>query len=275
MDWTPVITVTGAFIAAFIGQFLGHRYSQRRENEKYNKDRLQHLYSPLVYKIIEYLYCEREKAIETTNPNLFMEDTNQLFKNVQNVIRENLSYANYDLIMQYENANKSGNYNYGEYNSKQIITLLHRTELCSAFLSEYLSINKTLSKIKKVELERAFFFTQVLLILFKLGLFELAVNYGFRSLIEIEHSIKSNNSLLKRSESILKNFDDCKLEEYSSEGVRSAKYNELNATAHAFILDLLSEMEQVYPDTVEMWRNELQKHLDQYHDLIGWNSLSL
>jgi hypothetical protein len=104
MDWTPVITVTGAFIAAFIGQFLGHRYSQRRENEKYNKDRLQNLYSPLVYKIIEYLYCEREKAIETTNPNLgekcvpinhfemlFMEDTNQLFKNVQNVIRENLS----------------------------------------------------------------------------------------------------------------------------------------------------------------------------------------
>jgi hypothetical protein len=170
--------------------------------------------------------------------------------------------------MQYENAKKLGNYNYGEYNTKQIITLLHRTELCSAFLSEYLSINKTLSKLKKVQLEGAFFFTQVLLILFKFGLYELAVNYAFRSLIEIEHSIKSNKSLLKRSESILKNFDDFKLDEYSSEGLESPKYDELNATAHAFILDLLNEMEP--SETVEIWRSELQKHHDQFHDLIGW-----
>lgn len=49
----PIITVSGAFGAAFAGQVAAHWYARKRDIEKLNRDSLQNLYSPLVFRIVD------------------------------------------------------------------------------------------------------------------------------------------------------------------------------------------------------------------------------
>ena len=138
-SWAPAITVTGAIIAAFIGQILAHKYARKREIEKQNKDNLQKLYSPLALKIKDYLKAESEVASMTANKHigeeyidgidhlkiLLTEDTNSLFKDIKKYIGENLTYANQDLIMMYEKGKNFGEYNYGKYKGTDLISIVH------------------------------------------------------------------------------------------------------------------------------------------------------
>lgn len=276
----PLITVVGAFGAAFAGQYFAHRYARKRENEKHLKESLQNLYSPLVYRVIDYLNEESDKALMDTpplfreeepkinlkTPDVSGEDTNKMFKNILTYIGEKLTYADQDLIMKYEIANKFGEFNYGQDNANLVSTIFtfrSRMELCSAFLSEYLLINKklnTLSKRVKDEIESPFFFNLVLIILLDLRLHELAIDHGFKDKDIIISGFGIKRSLLSDAQTIYKRFNNISdnLEEFSD-----IEAEELEADAMQFILELINSMELFEPEISEFWRTCLEELRDK------------
>lgn len=277
-NWAPAITVSGAILAALIGQILSHRYARKREIEKQNKDSLQNLYSPLAHKIKEYLNAESDIALSTANIHIdeeyiegmnyldifLLPKSNTLFKEIKEYIGENLIYANQDLIMMYEKGKGFGDYNYGEYKATELSSLAtwgNRLDLCSALLEEYLSINSqlgTLSKVVSEELKGPYFFTQVMIILFSLRQFDIAISYGFRSKQVIEDTLESNSSLYKRAEWIRKQYDQFFLDYKLFENTR---YDDLNVSAYEFIFDLIEEINYFESETAELWTEQIEKRI--------------
>jgi hypothetical protein len=276
----PVITVAGAFGAAFAGQYFANKFTRKRENEKAMKDSLQHIYSPLVYKIINYLSKESDLADLTPNPHLgehyiensqyldtlIHDDTNALFKEIMEIIGEKLTYAHQDLIMLYENTKNYDDYNYAEYKASlmlPIMTLWSRIELCSTFLSDYLLINRklnTLSKPVKEKIEGPYFFCQVLLILFNVRQHELALNYAFRSKDLIQLSIGEDLALLKKAESIRKELDHFSI---NLESFSNIKAEDLESEAYHFLSELIDAMEELEPEIAVTWCNEIDFQLNK------------
>ncbi|QDQ03669.1 hypothetical protein [Bacillus sp. BD59S] len=289
----PIITSISTFSAAFAGQYFGHKFAVRRETEKYNKECLQNLYSPLIFKVITYLNEEEERAIGTPNIHLnetqedldflylvdeedvnildnekyikyqIIKDTNSLFKDIKDTISNQLPYANQNLIMKYEIIKGYGPYNYGEYPSNiagPIFTLASRIDICSTILSEYLSMNKqlkTLSKPVKEELQGPYFFTQIYLILHYLHINVLTQDYAFRYKNTIEQVVTMDEKLYKAAESIRKKFDDIlvNLREFDSK-----KSEELEIEAYEFIFNVLSIMDYIKPGTLEKWKYVIESN---------------
>jgi hypothetical protein len=271
----PIITVSGAFGAAFAGQYFAHRYARKREIEKLNRDSLQNFYSPLVYRIVDYLSSEGERANLTFNPflgeteNEFAltsyneEDTNKMFKNILTFISEKLTHANQELIMKYEIAKRFGDFHYGQDKptlTSTIFTIKSRMEVCSAFLAEYLSINtklKTLSKRVKDDLEEPYFFTQVFNILMALNLHELAINHAFRDRELIQEAFCLKRSLLKDAELLLKRYDFItdNLDDYSS-----TMADELEADSYQFIYEMISLMKEFEEQRAMLWTSNIEEH---------------
>lgn len=63
INWTTTFSIIGAFGAASTAQVVSHRLTQKREEEKYLKECLQKLYSPLIFRIIYYLDSESNNNI--------------------------------------------------------------------------------------------------------------------------------------------------------------------------------------------------------------------
>ncbi|PEF07915.1 hypothetical protein COM97_03665 [Bacillus thuringiensis] len=298
----PVITSISTFSAAFAGQYFGHKFAVRRETEKYNKECLQNLYSPLIFKVITYLSEEEERAIGTPNIHLnetpedfgflylvgedninildderyikyqITRDTNALFKDIKDAISNQLSYASPNLIMKYEIIKGYGPYNYGEYPSNivgPIFTLASRIDICSTILSEYLSMNKqlkTLSKHVNEELQGPYFFTQIYLILHYLNINVLTQDYAFRYKKTIEHVVTMDAKLYKEAEYIREKFDDVlvNLGEFDSK-----KSQELEIDAYEFIFNVLSIMDYLEPGTLEKWKYVIELNNEKEDQLFN------
>ncbi|MGD7053967.1 hypothetical protein [Sutcliffiella horikoshii] len=272
----PLITVASTFGAAFAGQFFAHKYARQREKEKHLKESLQNLYSPLVYRILDYLNEECEKSLRTINPYLGEvevdvphipeENTNEMFRSILTFIGENLTYADQNLMMKYEIANKFGEFNYGQDKSSLVSTISSfgiRIELCSAFVSEYLLINKelkTLSKRVRDEIESLYFFSLVVKILIELRVHTLAIDYSLRHKDTIIAGFKIKKGLLNEAETICKRSDNIidNLEDYSR-----LESEELEADALHLILELVDCMEMFEPEIAKLWLLQLNEHRDK------------
>ncbi|MBP2244262.1 hypothetical protein [Paenibacillus xylanexedens] len=279
-DLTPLLTISGAFGAAFAGQYLGHKLTRNRDTEKQNKESLQNLYSPLVYKIVDYIDIECSNSIIT--PNNFIdeleiyvldhlniqlkENTNDLFNNILADISEKLTYADQNLIMSFEIAKKYGKeFNYGQEKAtlvKNIYSVRSRIELSSVFLSQYLKLNKqlkTLSKAIQDELEEPYFYTLVVRILLQMRLFSIAINYSFRDKDLIvsafgidKYLLEKAENLVKRHEYILNDLDD----------FSSKVSEELDVDSYAFLDELIHKMEYMdhyESDAPSIWRRLIEE----------------
>ncbi|MEE3957844.1 hypothetical protein ACFVXR_17455 [Bacillus thuringiensis] len=100
IDWTIILSIGGAFGAASTAQYVSHRLTGKREDQKYKKEKYQKFYSPLVFKIIKYIEAEGSKMSKinrSLNP-----DPNLIFASIITSVEENIQYANSDFIRIYE-----------------------------------------------------------------------------------------------------------------------------------------------------------------------------
>ncbi|WP_160037135.1 hypothetical protein [Paenibacillus sp. An7] len=277
---TPLLTISGAFGAAFAGQYLGHKLTRNRDIEKQNKESLQNLYSPLIFKIVDYIDIECSNAISTPNnfidePGMYAldqldiqskENTNDLFNNILADISKKLTYADQNLIMSFEIAKKCGKeFNYGQEKAtlmNNINSVRSRIELSSVFFSQYLKLNKqlkTLSKGIKDELEEPYFYTLVVRILLQMRLFSIAINYSFRDKDLIVTAFGIDKSLLKKAENLVKRHEYIlnDLDDYSSQ-----VNEELEVDSYDFLEELIHKMEYMDHDgfgSPNIWRRLIEE----------------
>ncbi|MGP4061468.1 hypothetical protein [Halobacillus sp. H74] len=272
VSWTPIITVAGAFSAAFAGQYFGHRFTSKRERINKDTHRLQYLYSPLVHKVMDYLNEEGETAQLTDNPFLDESevyiklivngDPNEYFQLMRDLIGENLVYANQKLIMLYERGKFFGDYNYGKIKPTllgPIHTFHFRIEFCSECLSEYLMINESLNTLSveiKEEVEKSYFFCLILLIMFELRLHELILNHSLRAKLFLE-ALYEKKGYFEKAKSI---YSDFRKFSKDIKNFNNIILDDLEADASELIFRIIKDLKYFEPEIGGVWEEELIKH---------------
>lgn len=172
LGWEHAITVIGAFASAGTAQYFSHRLTLKREDEKYQKERYQNFYAPLVYKIKNYVKAEANKfeellidegnipkledSIAASGGPIFsiIPDSNSIFLDIVSIIENNLKYADIQFIEMYERhkMQEFQNKNIAEdglTNLKWQIRLPDNLLVCEKFLIEYLSFHENISVLSK------------------------------------------------------------------------------------------------------------------------------
>ena len=151
IDWTIILSIGGAFGAASTAQYLSHRLTINREDEKYKKEKYQNFYSPLVFKIIKYIESEgySTRGInKNTNPN-----PDLIFNNILSTIENNIKYADSNFIKVYEKATSKmiDNQKHDEAMSRFLkeIDFDERINVFEQFLNDYLKISHDLKVLSK------------------------------------------------------------------------------------------------------------------------------
>ncbi|MGE6364493.1 hypothetical protein ACQKD9_11940 [Bacillus paramycoides] len=165
-------TFAGALAPASIAQYVSHRLTLKREDEKYQKERYRNFYAPLAYKINHYVMAEakkleqklidgeairkhREGVIASGSITIFpLPDADDIFGKVLALIEDNLQYANFQFIEMYERNRMK------EIQSEDVaqdgltdlkwkIRLTENLLVCETFLTEYLSFNEKVFVLPK------------------------------------------------------------------------------------------------------------------------------
>lgn len=172
LGWEHAVTVVGAFVSAGAAQYLSHKLTLNREDEKYQKERYQNFYAPLVYKVKNYVIAEANKfekmLIDGAAIPKFKEgvvasaklelspipDSDAIFTKIISTIEKNLKYADFQFIEMYErhkmqeiqNENVSED---GLNTFRWHIRLNENLLVCEKFLIEYLSFSEKISVLSK------------------------------------------------------------------------------------------------------------------------------
>ncbi|WP_156735311.1 hypothetical protein [Bacillus velezensis] len=179
IQWGTIFTIAGTLTAAFLGQFFSHRYSQKREEIKQKKESFQNLYSPVIFKILNYLELEREKQntmlikeldeIEFNARYQYDELFNPSieFKEILEFVGSNLKYGSLNLIREHQ----------------ETLSIVKRNEayeghcgtqlyFCSVFISDYINLSKDIgvySQAMEESTEGALLLTRLEPLITKIG----------------------------------------------------------------------------------------------------------
>lgn len=168
LGWEHAVTVIGAFVSAGAAQYLSHNLTLNREDTKYQKERYQNFYAPLVYKITNYVIAEankfEKKLIDAENiPRLQdgvsasgtftlspIPDSDSIFPEIISTIEKNLKYADLQFIEMYERHKMQEIRNKdveddGLSDIRWLIRLTDNLLVCEKFLMEYLSFSEKIS----------------------------------------------------------------------------------------------------------------------------------
>ncbi|MET3689557.1 hypothetical protein ABIC37_005107 [Priestia megaterium] len=187
-DWTTAVTIMGSFGAASTAQIISHVLTNNREKKKHDKECLQNLYSPVIFRIVDYLEVEYKKSethirlkgmeIDVLISNSYHKERRQryeeyileassIFKVVIESISKNLKYAHSSLILAYEDHEAlSASFKENEINNFQVFS--KKIKICRELLIEFVRISNKLDALSKPMLEKvqgALFFTEFYLLL--------------------------------------------------------------------------------------------------------------
>lgn len=177
LGWESVVTVIGAFGAASTAQFFSHKLTLKRENEKYDKERYQNLYSPLIFKVMNYIVAEGELMKEKTSPpvkkdvketdkpksyviaKIELPEPDIIFEEIMSILEKNLKYASSTFIQVYEEFNsyqmipKDPNipedFKANIVSGRKDMALERRMKMCEEFLDDYLNSSEELGMLSK------------------------------------------------------------------------------------------------------------------------------
>ena len=177
---TMVISILGSLGVASIAQVISHGLAQKREDNKYNKECLQNLYSPMIFRIRDYINGEayRESVFTTDyyNTSEYLEDPQNpdiLLKKIMEHLESNLKYSSAEMIMKYEEVRIMLEL-YNDEREDRAVLLKPTMDLCGEFLMEFIKISKELdilSNTIKKEITSALLFTQFYLLISDIGLY--------------------------------------------------------------------------------------------------------
>lgn len=265
------LTILGSFGAASTAQIVSHVLTLKREDKKYQKECLQNLYSPIVFKLIDYL-----RMIGTSHSpipyfkddSVTFLDTERIFSEVMKGIGDNLKYANADLINIYHEIKGFGEHDDLELDKEHkeetefnlAISdelLLNRILLANLFFSQYIEINralKTSSKLINEKMIPPYFYTHMYLLVHEfywawddteliLSLYDL-----------IEHIILANENFVERINNIRKELYAIQYLSYKD----SHRVTDAYLTSYQFLYEIADEISILSQERAE----ELQEFLD-------------
>lgn len=281
-NWTTILSVIGSLGVASTAQVISHLFTQKREKQKYNKECLQNLYSPIIFPIIEYIngeayrtslmeikdFDEEELEEDPKNPDL-------LFKELMDHIGKNLKYSESEMIMSYEEA-KTMIELVDKYKDKhrddRYLFLKYNMDVCSRCLTEFINISKklgSLSKHIKDKVTPPLFFTQFYLFLTDYECYSL--QYDAPKLVNYLDSI----SLSKQNEWLNRIINIRRRINYKNQKLKDRDYMDKEQTSDVFqeaydlILEIINEFSERDPDTALSWNRDLESNWNLRGKMLG------
>lgn len=263
IDWGTTIPIIVAFGSATTAQIISHHFSRKREEEKYKKEALQNLYSPVVFQIVEYIQLEYFKAVMEEQPL----NPTSVFKKALESMGKNMKYAHPDLIMKYEIVNSEiVNSEFDRSNGEeQENTYLFKVsmDLCGEFLMDFLKNSReigALSRVVEDKIKYPLFLTQFYLLLDELKCWTLTDALLQEFTLSREIFLRIQNEFLEKILNIRKNIN------YEFEN--HFKYKMVDRTLEAysdgyqFVWEFIEEYSIFHPKEAEYWKSELEKVLN-------------
>ncbi|PSA95445.1 hypothetical protein C6370_10790 [Bacillus atrophaeus] len=158
-DWSILLTIFIPLLAASLTQILAHILANKRENIKYKKECFQNLYTPLITLIIEYFDDEIFKS-KFLNMKEFNEkdfekfsDPNKKFQEIMTILKNNIKYAEHDLISRYHYAK-----NFDDKDNHRSYANELKFQLVYTFCKNYMEITKELKITSPRIIEETLYF---------------------------------------------------------------------------------------------------------------------
>ena len=263
---TMIISILGSLGVSSIAQVISHGFAQKREDLKYNKECLQNLYSPIIFRIRDYINGEsyRESVFMTPyfDTEEFKSDPQNpdlLFKKIMEHLEVNLKYSSAEMIMKYEEA-KIILELYNDEKEDRNIMLKPTMDLCSECLMEFVRISKELNilsdKIKK-EITPGLLFSQFYLLLLDYELYSLL--YEAPKLINFLSDVElfKQDNWLNQCMNIRKEINDKKEEFKDKDYIDQDHKGDVFQEAYTFILQIIKEFSFRDPVEAESWAIKL------------------
>ncbi|MEE3951652.1 hypothetical protein [Peribacillus frigoritolerans] len=266
---TTALTIIGSFGAASTAQIVSHVLTQNREDKKYKKECLQNLYSPIIFKVIDYI-----QSIERSPLNLVITSTNAdyLFDNIMESIGNNLKYAEPELINifheirdDYE-SQKSNSLSHLDEEYKMIMSdmrLTHKILLLNTFINEYIKINKLLkSNVNPItnKLRTPYFFCKFYLLVKDCSPMNPIKSDDILALYDlIDFVLLPVNNYLER---IIKLRKEINIVTNTTAYKDTARVSAAYTDAYLFLYELADEFSILNQDRANEWKYMLERHQD-------------
>ncbi|MCA4157730.1 hypothetical protein [Priestia megaterium] len=275
---TMVISILGSLGVASIAQVISHGLAQKREDDKYNKECLQNLYSPIIFRIRDYINSEayRESVFMTEyfDTEDFKNDPQNpdfLFKKIMEHLEANLKYSSAEMIMKYEEV-KIILELYNDEREDRTIILKPTLDLCSECLIEFVRISKELNilsdKIKN-EITPGLLFSQFYLLLLDYELYSLTdeapklINF-----LNTSDLFKQDN-WLNKCMNIRKKINDAKEEFKDKDYIDQDHKGDVFKEAYNFIFQIIKEFSSREPVVAESWSIKLNDDWNLRGKMLG------
>ncbi|PGS67607.1 hypothetical protein [Bacillus thuringiensis] len=253
MDTTTALTILGSFGAASTAQIVSHALTLKRENKNYQKARYQHLYSPTIFKLTDYIKTEGNFIYNSSsNPS-------EMFNEIMNNIGDNLKYTSVDMINLYQIWKR----NYSQTPSSEGVELENemdlRINLAYMFFTQFIEINKSLNfkhKIVANELKGPYFFAHFFLLIkecthpYSVSHFEIFTMYDL-----VEEILSSSDYFIRRIVAVRKKLDKVHFSNIYQSGGRVQK-------VYLSAYELLYDIADAFADINEKRASDLKEIID-------------
>jgi hypothetical protein len=266
---TTALTIIGSFGAASTAQIVSHILTQKREDKKYKKECLQNLYSPIVFKLINYIEYEGKNHSPLLTETY---DSSNLFKEVTKCIGNNLKYADVDLINIYQeilgSQSESEVLEFYRWSNTDISDeeMTSRITLINIFFTQFLEINKALksnSQFVDEKLKTPYFFTHFYLLIKECLYYYEGVSSAqiFEMYDLIETTFYQINNFTERVIEIRKELYSVM---YTSLYKDNLRVRDAYLSAYQFLYEFVDEFSYFSEERASEWKDLLDENI---HDL--------
>ncbi|MBU5214993.1 hypothetical protein [Heyndrickxia oleronia] len=262
---TTALTIIGSFGAASTAQIVSHILTQKRENKKYLKECLQNLYSPNIFKLIDYISLHARNYSPLSND---VYNTEKLFQEALNSISDNLKYADAELINVYqENRSIMVDIEHDYEDDDEFEELLddyeltYRIEFANLFFSQYIEINQKLNSSStsiNEKLLAPYFFTHFYLLVKDCYPYQIESAEIFEMYDLIQGMLFQKNNFLKSIKQLRREIH---IVMNTSAYKDQQRVTEAFVSAYQFLYELLYEFYIFSPERTNNWKKTLDENL--------------
>ncbi|ARK31874.1 hypothetical protein [Halalkalibacter krulwichiae] len=269
-DWTIFLSVAGAFGAAGTAQYLSHRLTEKREVDKFLKEKYQNLYSPLTFKIVNYIYTESDyrKGVNMG----WKPDPDSLLEALMGLLEKNINYINIKLLGIYEE------YKFSELNFKLKMEqgkkatkdpyqasqeFYARLAVFDEVLHEYIDLSEKLG----VNINK----DKVYGVLSIIKLYKFLEDFCFGSTAKFlfENAMHVNNDTLGERSGLLK-ITEVEMKTRSIEEYAKKHTGEFSQDCYKYMFELLYEIDELLSWTYDKFNKKLKDHVEEDLGFICW-----
>jgi hypothetical protein len=264
---TTAFTIIGSLAAASTAQIVSHILTKKREDKKDKKEAFQNLYSPTVFKVMDYIQTEgiNNNPLFAEKDEEEFEDTDLIFKGIMKQIGSNLKYAEVDLISAYNDVLSIETVDTPNFSaakaSKNMNIITERMILANIFLSRYMKISKELKLENRSILERfetPYFFSHFYLLVTEC--FYLTDPKGWE-IFELYHMIETNlipdNNYLER---IIEIRDKLHIAQFHTTKSNDPSVEDAYSSAYSLFYEFVDDFAYLSEERAEDWKEMIDEN---------------